>query len=119
DGDFVAAIFKKLNVSFDPEIIITGLINELKQSILNRIDVVKDGFAFCQNNSCAPGTQAWEDWSTPSRDKQLNLKVQTIESTIRDFDSEFGFIIQDSQETGKLRKLYSEALENTIFNIEN
>ena len=51
---------------------------ELRDRLQDRIKMVEDGFAFCQNNNCAPGSRGDDDWSTPSRDGRLLQLHDTI-----------------------------------------
>jgi hypothetical protein len=41
---------------------------------------VHDGYAYCSSHDCSEGTAAYEDWSTPSRDKHLVDLVAQLRS---------------------------------------
>ena len=43
----------------------------LIQNLVNRAQVVEEGYAHCQNHDCSEGTASYENWSTPARDQKL------------------------------------------------
>jgi hypothetical protein len=68
---FVTAIFRRINPSFDPPLVVKESFMTLIQTLETRKQVVKDGFEFCRTRDCSPGTSNFEAWSTPSRDKHV------------------------------------------------
>lgn len=64
-------VFKRLNPQFSFETILSKSYEELQARINDRIQVVEEGYAYCQVNDCSPGSTGDEDWSTPNRDKRL------------------------------------------------
>lgn len=56
----------------------TGYEN-LKDMFKNRVTVVDEGFAKCPKRSCAPDSQLFDDWSTPSRDKHITETIAQLE----------------------------------------
>ena len=49
----------------------------LVQNLANRAQIVEQGYAHCQRNDCSEGSAAFEDWSTPARDKKLMEYYET------------------------------------------
>lgn len=48
-----------------------------------RVPVVEQGYKFCQQNDCAPGTINYQNWSTPSRDQRIGSIIAQTEEIIR------------------------------------
>lgn len=74
EGDsLLTAILHRLLPGWSPDLIraMRAAVAELSEKLLARVQIVQDGFAFCQTQDCAPGTPAWEIHSTPSRDRAL------------------------------------------------
>ncbi len=61
------------------QVLKSGL-EDLKNSLELRAQVVEDGYRACGNKSCPEGSQVFEDWSTPSRDAQLSALIQQLRS---------------------------------------
>ena len=53
---------------------------ELVRQFQRRIAVVEEGYEVCRRENCAPGTQNWEDWSTPSRDARIREAISQLSS---------------------------------------
>lgn len=43
----------------------------LREALESRLKVVSDGYLACQRLDCRPGTEGYEEWSTPVRDSKL------------------------------------------------
>jgi hypothetical protein len=82
EGNFAINIIKKLNIHFDIKIFTTKLLNMIQDMISERIQIVKNGYEFCQKNNCTIGSVGYEDHSTPSRDKRMYEQYQSIEGII-------------------------------------
>lgn len=83
-------IYKLLNPNFSFEIMAKTAFSELKNRILDRIEIVEKGFEFCKINNCEPGSTGEENWSTPSRDKRifgLHESLNTAMDFIKEADS--------------------------------
>lgn len=78
---FAFCIIKKLGMAFSPELIVSKLQEGIVDTVNQRAGVVQDGFNFCQVNDCSPGTNAWEDWSTPTRDARLLATLKAASTT--------------------------------------
>lgn len=81
---FSFCLFKKLGMTFKPELIIQKVQNGLMESLKMREDVVKNGFVYCETHDCSPGTQAWEDWSTPTRDGRMKAAFISADNLAQD-----------------------------------
>ncbi len=75
---FAFCIFEKIGFEYDPATIMRKLTANIEENLAFRNSVVTEGFKTCQSSDCTPGTDAWENWSTPSRDGRLN---QLFENT--------------------------------------
>ncbi|MGE3756141.1 MAG: hypothetical protein AB7H97_00200 [Pseudobdellovibrionaceae bacterium] len=57
------------------------------QSIIDklneRIPVVEQGYRFCRENDCSPGTTNYQNWSTPSRDQRISSIIEQTEEIVR------------------------------------
>lgn len=110
DGEFFSSAIRR-NLTKN-----SNYLNELKDylSSLNtllemRVDVVQKGFEYCKKNDCRPGTNAWEEWSTPSRDKRVVEMIHQIENIID----------QSNEEQDKLKEYWINYQERTVFSVEN
>ena len=95
--NFSQQVFNKLEVKFNPRNLVMASLNELVEQIDYRISVVNEGWEFCKINDCSPGTENWENWSTPSRDKRIIEKdkgLLKIANELTQFDPELLPIIQ-------------------------
>ncbi len=71
EKSFVIAVFRKLNPQFTIEGAITQAYKDVETSLNERIGVVKSGWEFCKGGRCPEKSQAYDDWSTTSRDKRI------------------------------------------------
>jgi len=71
-------VYKKINPNFNIENVIKFGIQELVSRLQDRIKIVEEGFEYCQNHDCSPGSSGDEDWSTPSRDRRLTEVQNTM-----------------------------------------
>lgn len=78
---FAFCMFKKLGMTFQPELILKKILDGIVSTVKLREEIVRNGFNFCQVNDCSPGTQAWEDWSTPTRDGRLLATLLAAQET--------------------------------------
>ena len=91
ESHFSFCLFKKLGMSYKPDLIIQKIQNGLMDNLKMREEIVKDGFIYCETHDCAPGTQAWEDWSTPTRDGRLKASFEAAESLAVNLDQVTSF----------------------------
>ncbi len=68
---FLLALFARIAPDFIPDKVITEGFNEIVAKLKARDNIVKEGYAFCRTNGCPEGSPAYEDWSTPSRGRQV------------------------------------------------
>ncbi len=77
-------IVNKLKISMNAKATIATMVGALQSFILNRKRIVNEGYRYCRENDCSIGTQGYEDWSTPSRDKRILEYFSDIYRTIDD-----------------------------------
>jgi hypothetical protein len=70
-GHFTLAVIDRLGIDFIPKRIVDRSLEGIQESLKQRSNIVNLGYEFCSQNNCSEGTQAYEDHSTPSRDKRL------------------------------------------------
>lgn len=80
EQNFSLCLFEKLGIQFDPDKIYERLLKDIEDAILSRDAIVKEGHEYCLKNNCSPGTQGWEDHSTPTRDNRLISTSQDYSS---------------------------------------
>lgn len=73
------AILAHLHPDLDYRARIRDGMKTLKEQLTVRIGIVENGHAFCASHDCRPDSQAYDDWSTPSRDKALRELVTRLE----------------------------------------
>jgi hypothetical protein len=64
-------VYLRLNPNLDFKKVLEEAYISLKMMFSERIQVVEEGFKACPNRSCAPDSQKYDDWSTPSRDARI------------------------------------------------
>lgn len=77
-SDYTIALFEKLGYTGGREGIRDYLYKDILAQFKSRVDIVREGRQQCQNGGCAPGTPAWEEWSTPSRDSRIKGKIASL-----------------------------------------
>lgn len=87
-ANFWEAVFRKLSPNLDYRGLFHAAMSSFQALVTDRIDIVRQGFEFCQSRDCSPGTQAYEDWSTPSRDKRVLEQVEMAEDFVRYLDED-------------------------------
>lgn len=78
-------VYLRLNPQLDFQKVIVEALKSIQAMFLDRIQVVNEGFEFCQKNNCATGTSGYEDWSTPTRDQRildLDKQIQLIAESV-------------------------------------
>lgn len=83
---FIQFVLSRVHPNYDPNSLVTTGINDIVNYTLMRIKIVRDGYAYCRTHDCRPGTQAWEDWSTPNRDAKYLIKFNEVEDLVKAFD---------------------------------
>lgn len=88
---FSFCLFKKLGMTFKPDLIMQKVQSGLMESLKMREEIVKNGFVYCETHDCSPGTQAWEDWSTPTRDGRLKAAFESAVGLSLDLNQDDAF----------------------------
>ncbi len=83
---FIEFLLGRLKDAYDPQNLIQMAVEDILNYTQQRIDVVAQGAAYCAQHDCSYGTNNWEDWSTPSRDKKLKAKFTNIDVLAAQFE---------------------------------
>lgn len=81
DKNFAIAVMKRLDPKFSWENLVLSAVSDIANRFADRLQIVEQGYAFCQVNNCAPNSQGYEDWSTPSRDGRILEIFDLLAST--------------------------------------
>jgi hypothetical protein len=104
---FSDAVLKRIKPAFDVPARLEEGIAELRSLAHARKEVVERGWAECQEIPCAPGTQGWEDWSTPARDERLGDTLAVVS----------GFVEEYALSVPAIPKRWGEARSETLFEL--
>lgn len=67
--------FKEVYLRLNPQLDFIKVVGEawasVKGMFLARLQIVEDGYRYCRQYGCPPGSAADDDWSTPTRDGRL------------------------------------------------
>ena len=86
-GIFYQIIEERLGAVGTPEQRLRAGIKMVDDRLKDRVSVVQNGYNFCQENNCEPGSANFDNWSTPSRDRKIrNLFFSLQDETYRDPD---------------------------------
>jgi hypothetical protein len=105
---FIQFVLSRVQPYYVPNSLVSTGVIDLVNFTNMRIQIVRNGYAYCLNHDCRPGTQGWEDWSTPSRDAKYNLKFIEVEDLVRTFDPMYPGLLAS----------WIQNLDSTIMNIE-
>ncbi|MCB0393627.1 MAG: hypothetical protein KDD25_03675, partial [Bdellovibrionales bacterium] len=86
---FDKEVLFRINPNSDPIQSLSIALKDIEDQFKSRVDVVTDGYHFCVelNNDCSNGSEGWEVWSTPSRDRRVRdfiLRANDIYSAAPD-----------------------------------
>ncbi|MCB0377521.1 MAG: hypothetical protein KDD33_03435 [Bdellovibrionales bacterium] len=87
EKNFGLFVFKRINAQFDPLLRVKEGLITIQEMLTARKEVVELGYQFCQLNDCSEGTTAYEDWSTPSRDKRILATMFDIQRYVLNLSS--------------------------------
>ncbi len=73
---FAIRLIEKLDPGFQIERVVGKILSDLEEQVRDRMRVVDEGYAFCQQSDCSPDSAAYENWSTPSRDARLGQQFR-------------------------------------------
>lgn len=105
---FVQFVLSRVQPDYDPNSLVTTGITDIVNYTNIRIQIVRDGYAYCRNHNCRQGTQGWEDWSTPSRDAKYIIKYNEVEDLVSTFDPMYPGLYAN----------WKERLDSTIVDVE-
>ena len=83
-SSFGLAVMRKLKPTFSLVVAIREAIQGVRDMIRDRVQLVQDGFAACSKSpsGCPADSQAYDDWSTTSRDARLLAQSDLLSSMI-------------------------------------
>ena len=105
---FIQFVLKRIHPNYDPNSLVSTGISDISNYTSIRLKIVRDGHAYCSSHDCRPGTQAWEDWSTPNRDAKYLTKFNEVEDLVKSFDPMYPGLLAN----------WLSGLDSTIMNIE-
>lgn len=105
---FLLFVLSRVHPAYNPNSLVTTGITDIVNYTNMRIEIVRDGYAYCRNHDCRPGTQAWEDWSTPSRDAKYLIKFGDIEDLVESLDPTFPGLFNS----------WIDSLNSTVLDVE-
>ena len=105
---FMQFVLERTNPSFNPSgLIITG-ITDVKSYLNVRIAIVRDGYNYCRSHGCPLNSRSYDDWSTPSRDRNMKGKFIEMENLM-------GMFVEMNPD---ILEQWADELQNTWVNIE-
>lgn len=105
---FIQFVLGRVHKDYDPNSLVTTGITDLVNYTNIRIKIVRDGYEYCRSHDCRPGTQAYEDWSTPNRDAKFLIKFGEVEDLVRAFDPMYPGLLEN----------WLSNLDSNIINVE-
>ncbi len=105
---FIQFVLTRVKDNYDPFSLVATGVSDIVNYTNIRIKIVRDGYNYCQSHNCAPGTQAYEDWSTPNRDSKYLLKFTEIEDLVKAFDPMYPGLYAH----------WKESLTSTVVDVE-
>ncbi|WP_372654677.1 hypothetical protein [Halobacteriovorax sp.] len=88
--EFYKSLFKRIKPSHSIASLLDFSLEELKNYINQRVDIVEKGASFCSVNDCSEGSFNWDNWSTPSRDRKVEEKFKKYELIFSTYKYEEG-----------------------------
>jgi len=67
-------------VAPDFAVYVEQAMKEVLRQIDDRVKIVNEGYRYCKKNDCSPNTQAYDDWSTPSRDARIMRGIDLVQT---------------------------------------
>lgn len=105
--NFTNYLMDTLKIKRNARATITSMLGAIKEFVFQRDQIVAQGYDFCLNNSCELGTVAYEDWSTPSRDKR-----------VVEFFDKIDLLIEENTHTDPMiSEFYEELKVNTFVDL--
>jgi hypothetical protein len=86
--DFSAEVAARLKESLNPLLGIKAVLGNLVRAFDERERIVERGSKLCLKEDCAPGSENYEDWSTPSRDSRIGSYFEQIQAHLSSLSGE-------------------------------
>ena len=107
-SSLIQFILERTNPKYNPQNLIRTSISDLKGYLEIRKKIVNDGYNYCVTNGCSEGSKAYDDWSTPSRDRQVLLKYTEMQNLLQAFETISPGIVQ----------AWRDQLDNEVIQVE-
>ena len=108
-GHFALTVINRLGIDFYPEAILSTAASSITELLNERVKVVKEGYEYCLRANCNEGTQNYENYSTPSRDKRVFEKFLSVDRLAQDL----------SPFANGLKKFWLNYQKTTAFEVLN
>jgi hypothetical protein len=105
---FFQFVLSRVKTSYDPLKLVDMALANILDYAKQRVQVVSDGYAYCKNHDCRPGTEGDDNWGTQSRDDKLLKKFQDTDALILEFEKQYP----------GLSETWTNGLRNTTFLVE-
>lgn len=85
--DYIQTVFRDRSKPIDPAEAIGSQISDLRQMLISRAEIVRDGYAHYQvrPRDRDKSTIAYDDYSTPERDARIAGKIELIRQMAREY----------------------------------
>ncbi len=107
-SDFATAVLEHFAPNVDFAKRVGEGVDYVKFQLQTRKQIVEDGYAVCQKESCAEGTVAYENWSTPARDARIEETFSQIEGIVNNMGWQYPGIFQ----------LWQTALQEKVLTLD-
>lgn len=104
---FADAVLKRINPKFDYLKRLNSLLNAIFDQLKARVKIVEDGYAACQRVDCSPGTEAYEQWSTPNRDMRIFETILAAQ----------GLVDRQGASRPQIRARWEEVMQSTAVEV--
>jgi hypothetical protein len=77
---FWREVYHRINPRADFDLIAQRVVQQVVDQFKARVPVVDRGYQECSLSPCLPGTQRYDTWSTPSRDRRIGESIAIFDS---------------------------------------
>ncbi len=111
---FHLSVMRKINPDVSDKTFLVLKSDGFKAQIKKRDQLVLDGYKVCRRQNCAPGTQNYFFWSTPSRDKKMKNLIAGAEKILKESNQSTEGVWENSLN----QKVRLKSLNNERYSIE-
>lgn len=106
--NFTNYLMDTLGIKKNARATISSMLGAVKEFVNQRDEIVAQGYEYCQQYSCDLGTIAYDDWSTPSRDKRVVEFFNKIDKLIG----------ENTEIDPSLKDFYIDLKSNTFVDLQ-